>query len=72
MDHPVLKLDQLRLQLQQRAEVIDARDRWRVALAVDLADLFRQRRFGKLEFVIFVERIGEFRLQPILSADVAI
>ncbi|MCY1312894.1 hypothetical protein D9M70_633630 [compost metagenome] len=45
VDHPVLQLDQLRLQLQQRAEVIDARDRRRVALAIDLADLFRERRF---------------------------
>jgi hypothetical protein len=62
--HPVLQLDQLRLQPEQLAQVGDAIDRRRVALLVDVADRVRQRRLGQLE----LQRVGELGLQPVQAA----
>ncbi|TWA42652.1 hypothetical protein FB009_103281 [Sinorhizobium medicae] len=36
-----------------------------MGLAVDLANFLRQRGFGKLEFVVLVDRVGQFRFEPV-------
>src|SRR5215813_2239748 len=65
--HPVLYLDELGLQLKKVLEVLRPLHRWRVTVFVNLSDFLRQRRLRQLEFKIFVQRIGELRLQPILA-----
>lgn len=65
VDDPVLQPDEFGLQRQERSEVFHARDRGRMGRAIDPANFLRQRRYGKLEFVVLVDRVGQFCFEPV-------
>src|SRR5262249_4160966 len=65
---PVLQLDELGLQRKKMLKVLRSIDRRRVTAFVNLADFFRQRRLRQFEFKVLVERVGQLRLKPIITA----
>src|SRR5690606_8631904 len=65
MRHPILELDQLRLQADQLVEISVTVERLRVSLLVDLGEFERQRRLRQFELVVLVERVLELGLKPL-------
>jgi len=65
--NPVLQFDEFGLQCKKMLKVFRTLDRRRVTGLVDLSDFLRQGWLGQFELNIFVQRVSQLCLKPIIA-----
>jgi hypothetical protein len=65
--NPVLQFDEFGLQCKKMLKIFRALDRRRVTGLVDFSDFLRQGWLGHFELKIFVQRVSQLCLKPIIA-----